>query len=432
MMLFLLFFVLVVYSLIYIIILEDQKRELSELTRQESRIIRHYLAENTIKELHGLEKQPIVLAGVDQFFYYVVDEKGQLIMGQEMIPEARSALLELLQGWIPRKNDIREESLTFSFPERSELDEGPSRERSTKEVKLLIDGMPLFHKGEFIGILYIGKDITFAYQLFRWLLIILIGLAVLFLGVALVISRHMAKKAMIPISEAFARQREFVGDASHELRTPLSVMLSSINALEMVDCVDEDPFTRKLIVNMKNEVKRMTKLVSDLLVMARADSGVIERNSEMFDFQPLAEEVYESVSPLAHEKRIHLRTFFSSSLFVNGDRERLAQLLYILLDNAMKYTSSEGTVDLAVSNEGKKLIIRVQDTGIGIDPSEHSRIFDRFYRSDKSRSRAKGGYGLGLSIAKWIVDSHGGTIEIESALGQGSVFTISLPIVQPS
>lgn len=386
------------------------------------------MADNAIKELQGLESQQIVLAGVDQFFYYVVDTDGDLIMGQETIPQIRPDLLQLLQGWIPRKNDVREETLQITFPKREEIGKGPHRIGDSQTVKLMIDGRPLFYNGQFIGMLYIGKDISFAYHLFKWLLVILTLLAVLFFGIALFISRYMSKKAMIPISKAFARQQEFVGDASHELRTPLSIMLSSINAMEMTDSMNEDPFARKLLVNMKTEVKRMTKLVSDLLTLARTDSGMMERQQETFDFFKTAEKVVGSVQSLAQAKQIRLHFEASPSIQVNGDSERLTQLLYILLDNAIKYTPDGGEISLLLKGQKKELTIIVEDTGIGIPSDDYDRIFDRFYRSDKSRSRSMGGYGLGLAIAKWIVSTHGGSIEVDSKPEQGSVFTVRLPI----
>ncbi|OCA92309.1 sensor histidine kinase [Pseudobacillus wudalianchiensis] len=430
MMLFLALFVMIVYFLVYVVVMEDQKSELGELTHRESRIILDYLAENTLKELQGLESQQIVLAGVDQFFYYVVDREGNLVMGQEMLPQMRMDLLQLLQGWIPRKNEVREETLQITVPKKEEIGHGPRRIGDDAKVKLMIDGRPLFYNDQFIGMLYIGKDITFVHQLFKWLLIVLVILAILFFGVALFMSRYMSKKAMIPISQAFARQREFVGDASHELRTPLSIMLSSINAIEMTDSMEEDPFVRKLLLNMKTEVKRMTKLVSDLLVLARSDSGIIEHQLKPFDFRPAAEKVVESVYPLAQEKKISLDFDTPSAVPVSGDPERLTQLLYILLDNAIKYTPDEGKVNLSLTMDKRELSITVQDTGIGIEPEDCTRIFDRFYRSDKSRSRAMGGHGLGLSIAKWIVTIHGGTIGVDSKLRKGSTFIVRLPIIQ--
>lgn len=426
-MLFLVLFIVVVYTLLYIVILRDQHRELEQLTRQETRIISDYLAESARNELQGLESQELVLAGVDQFFYYVTDANGNFVMGSEIMPHMQGELFDLVAGWVPKQNEIREETLQVTFDERRiggrEIDEGPKSDT----VRLLIDGSPIFYKNQFVGMLYIGKDISFAYQLFQWLLIVLVGLTVLFAGIAVLISYLMSKKAMGPISTVFNRQKEFVGDASHELRTPLSVMLSSIDAIEMTDGVEEDPFAQKLLRNMKSEVKRMTGLVSDLLVLARADSGGVERTLDQVNMQAEAANVVESLLPHAEANGVSLQLEAPDELFVTGDRARLKQLMYILLDNAVKYSPDGGSASLELSESGRYWTMKVADEGIGIHPDDQPRIFDRFFRSDKSRTRSVGGHGLGLSIAKWIVDIHQGTISVESEPGKGSTFTVNIP-----
>jgi signal transduction histidine kinase len=136
----------------------------------------------------------------------------------------------------------------------------------------------------------------------------------------------------------------------------------------------------------------------------------------------------ESVSPLAASKQIALEMHAPDKLTATGDPQRLSQLLYILLDNAIKYTANGGEVRLTLSKEESQLCLQVQDTGIGIKPEDQDHIFERFYRADKSRSRQMGGHGLGLSIAKWIVETHGGTIQLASEIGKGSTFTIRIPI----
>jgi signal transduction histidine kinase len=296
----------------------------------------------------------------------------------------------------------------------------------------MIASHSIYYKGQFIGQLYIGKDISFVYQLFHWLLMILVALGIVFFGVATFMSVVMSKRAMIPISGAFSRQREFVADASHELRTPLSVLLSSIDAMEMTiepakEEEGQENFVGKLLSNMRQEVKRMTNLVSDLLTLARSDSNTIETKTETFDFRPHADKALESVSPLAASKQISLNLDAPATLMATGDPQRLSQLLYILLDNAIKYTPNGGEVRLSLSDEARQLCIKVQDTGIGIKQEDQDHIFERFYRADKSRSRQMGGHGLGLSITKWIVGTHGGSIQLVSEVGKGSTFVIRIP-----
>nr|WP_277717584.1 HAMP domain-containing sensor histidine kinase [Priestia flexa]WEZ10310.1 HAMP domain-containing sensor histidine kinase [Priestia flexa] len=204
-------------------------------------------------------------------------------------------------------------------------------------------------------------------------------------------------------------------------------MLSSINALEMQDEVNEDPFSKKLVGNMKAEVKRMTKLVSDLLTLARSDASKNQQAFNKFDIKKMVEKVMQSVEPLAHSKNISLHLEAPDQIELSGDEEKLTQLMYILLDNGIKYTTPQGHVKVLIKQRTNAVEIRVADTGVGIHKDEQKRIFDRFYRADKSRSRQMGGHGLGLAIAKWIVDMHKGTIKVESEPEKGTTFRISLP-----
>lgn len=427
--LFLILFSVIVYSVLYFSILKNQEQELQTLVEQEAKLIEDYLVTNQKSDLRGFQNQELVFAGVNQFFYYVVNTNGELLMGSESDERLRPALLELLDGRAQRDGDIRKETMEIerSFGGRGKLREFNPPERM-QNIRLLIASHSVYEDGQYIGQLYVGKDISFAYQLFKWLWIIFLMIGIIFIGVAIFMSAVMSKRAMIPISKAFARQREFVADASHELRTPLSVLLSSVDAMEMTIDTKKEDFAGKLLSNMRQEVKRMTNLVSDLLTLARSDSNIIERRTETFDYLPYAVKAIESVQPLADSKEIALHLEAPDRVMVDGDPQRLSQLLYILLDNAIKYTPNGGDVRLTLFVEGHELCIKVQDNGIGIKKEDHHRIFERFYRADKSRSRQMGGHGLGLSIAKWIVETHQGTIKISSELGKGTTFIIQIPI----
>jgi signal transduction histidine kinase len=431
-MLFLVLFIAVVYTILYATIFKDQERELESSVSHEARSIEEYLRFQNHKGRLEFRNQESVEKDVDQFFYYVVNHSGELVLGDELIPELRTKLVTTVSEWNPNRNEILQKTFHVDSSEKRSNDKGrkgefrPTQRKDT--IRLMIAGQPISYKGEVIGMLYIGKEVSLAYQVFKWLLIILLGLAILFSGVALVISYYMSKKAMIPITRAFSKQREFVADASHELRTPLSVMLSSINAMEMTLELKEEDYSHKLLGNMKKEVKRMTGLVGDLLTLARSDSGTIEYVNERFDFRPIAEEVMGSVRTMAESKQIDLSFDAPESLSVYGDPNRLTQLLYILLDNAMKYTPNGGEAKLSLTVKGRELFITMKDTGIGIKSEDYDRIFERFYRVDKARTRQAGGHGLGLAIAKWIVESHKGTIHVSSKQGEGSTFFIRIPI----
>ncbi|MEC1525565.1 ATP-binding protein [Neobacillus niacini] len=429
--LFLVLFIMIVYSVLYFSILRNQETELETLVRQEAGFLEDYLTTNEKSDFRGIQNQEIVFAGVNQLFYYVVNSNGELIMGNEADPRIRTAVLGILNQRGQNDGEILKDTLHLEGSKKGRGKPGEffQRERE-RDVRLIIASQSIYDKGRLVGKLFIGKDISFAYQLFHWLLIILLILGLVFVGVAIFISNAMSKKAMIPISRAFTRQREFVADASHELRTPLSVLLSSLDAIDMTIDTKKEEFTGRLLSNMRQEVKRMTSLVSDLLTLARSDSTIIERTTETFDFLPHAKKAIESVQSLADSKQIKLHLEAPDSLVTTGDPQRLSQLLYILLDNAIKYTPNMGEVWLLLSREGQQMSIRVKDTGIGIRKEDSHRIFERFYRADKSRSRQMGGHGLGLSIAKWIVETHKGTIHISSEIGKGTEFTIRLPLTQ--
>jgi signal transduction histidine kinase len=421
---------MIVYSVLYFSILRNQETELETLVTQEASFLEDYLTTNEKSDFRGIQNQEVVFAGVNQLFYYVVNSNGELIMGNEADQRMRSAVLDILNVRGMNDGEILKETLHLDGNERGRGKSGEFFQRGEPErnIRLIIASQSIYDKGRFVGKLFIGKDITFAYQLFHWLLIILLVIGIVFVGVALLISTAMSKKAMIPISRAFTRQREFVADASHELRTPLSVLLSSLDAIDMTLDTKKEEFAGKLLFNMRQEVKRMTGLVSDLLTLARSDSNIIERRTETFDFLPHAEKAIESVQPLAESKQIRLHLEAPDSLIAKGDSQRLSQLLYILLDNAIKYTPNDGEVWLYLLMEGNELCILVRDTGIGIKKEDQIHIFERFYRVDKSRSRQMGGHGLGLSIAKWIVETHNGTINIASEVGKGTIFTIRIPL----
>lgn len=427
--LFLILFIMIVYSVLYFSILRNQETELETLVKQEAGFLEDYLTTNEKSDFRGIENQEVVFAGVNQLFYYVVNSNGELIMGNEADQRLRSAVLNSLNRRVLHDGEILKETLHLEGNVKGRGKPGEFFQREPeRDIRLIIASQSIYDNGRFVGKLFIGKDVTFAYQLFHWLLIILLIIGFVFVGVALFISAAMSKKAMIPISRAFTRQREFVGDASHELRTPLSVLLSSLDAIEMTIDTKKEEFAGKLLSNMRKEVKRMTSLVSDLLTLARSDSNIIERRTETFDFLPHAEKAIESVQSLSESKQISLHLEAPDSLIVTGDPQRLSQLLYILLDNAIKYTPNEGEVWLLLSREGQELCIRVKDTGIGIKKEDYHLVFERFYRADKSRSRQMGGHGLGLSIAKWIVETHEGTINISSEIGKGTEFTIRIPL----
>ncbi|WP_170291819.1 sensor histidine kinase [Heliobacterium mobile] len=350
-------------------------------------------------------------------FYLLTDEKGSSIRSREVLPSIQPVVMEQIRDWVPTKTETK----LVSVPGMRD-----------QEFQLLIAVQPLYEGNRFIGAAYAGFDVTSSHHVLQRLLFVLGVLSLLSLFFAAGAAYYMAGRAMVPIVQSFTRQREFVADASHELRTPLSVLHSSIEVIEADDSRNLSEFSQQVLSDMKDEVRRMTRLVSDLLTLARADSGNLELLRENFDLRALIDQILRTFQHQATSKGVAMDFKGLSTISIWGDRERITQLLFILVDNAVKYTPTGGHVTLALELvkqvKGQQVRVTVQDTGIGIPEEAQTRIFDRFYRVDKGRSRQMGGTGLGLSIARWIVEAHGGTIQVESTAGSGSIFSASLPL----
>ncbi len=226
-------------------------------------------------------------------------------------------------------------------------------------------------------------------------------------------------------------RREFVANVSHELRTPLTNIKGYTETLiDGGDALDAE--TRKTFLDVVyNESDRMSRIVKDLLTLSRLDSNHMEMNMARMDIIVSARAAVQSMKLEAENQQIKLNNDLPESLpEIFGDRERLEQVVLNLISNAVKYNRPEGTVTVSGGVDDKNVFIRVEDTGLGIPEEDLGRIFERFYRVDKARSRQQGGTGLGLAISKEIAETHGGTIKFESIYGQGSTVTLLLPIAE--
>ncbi|HLP17801.1 MAG TPA: ATP-binding protein [Bacteroidota bacterium] len=230
------------------------------------------------------------------------------------------------------------------------------------------------------------------------------------------------------LQHSFDQIQQFSIDASHELRTPLTIMRGEIEmALRAQQTSDE---YRLVLSSTLDEIMRMSSIIDNLLTLAKADVGQDTLNLEPLSLSAIIKELYEDSAILAEPKNICVILQRLDDISMLGDDVRLHQMLLNLVSNAIKYTPEDGEVRLSLTQDDGFAIIQVSDTGIGIPKENLSRIFDRFYRVDKSRSREMGGTGLGLSIAKWAAEAHGGEILVESEIGIGSTFTVLLPIVE--
>jgi len=237
----------------------------------------------------------------------------------------------------------------------------------------------------------------------------------------------MAGRALVPLKEAYDKQKQFAADASHELRTPLAVVMASADLL-LADPSIQNPFLRQVLEDLKSEVKKMTNLVSDLLMVARSDNNALKFKIQRVDLTELIAQVVRTMKPIAEKKNILLvGEEFDRKTFVNCDEQKIKQLAIILVDNAIKYTTSGGSVLVRFeSADDTQTIFSVADSGIGIAEEDLDKVFERFYRVDKARSREMGGNGLGLAIAAEIVKLHDGKISVASKLGEGTKFTVTL------
>ncbi|HEX7235700.1 MAG TPA: ATP-binding protein [Gammaproteobacteria bacterium] len=229
------------------------------------------------------------------------------------------------------------------------------------------------------------------------------------------------------LEAAFKRISRFTADASHELRTPLAVMRTTAEVA--LRHSGEGGEHRAALGAVVGEIERTTQLVDNLLLIAKADAGSAQLARIPVDIAAAAEEAHAQMSILARTKGIALEVRLPAEpVVVIGDRDALRRLFSILLDNALKYTAAGGAAEVVVSRNGAHALGVVTDTGIGIPADDLPHVFDRFYRVDRARSRELGGAGLGLAIARWIVESHGGEIGVASELERGSRFEVRLPL----
>ncbi|MDR3564890.1 MAG: HAMP domain-containing sensor histidine kinase [Negativicutes bacterium] len=277
------------------------------------------------------------------------------------------------------------------------------------------------------GTLLVFEDLESRENMLRILVIALAVTGLVCLLLSLLGSLFLASRALVPIQKAWQQQKDFIADASHELRTPLTVIRTN---LEIVLQNQDEPVANqnKWLNNIKEESEHMAELLNSLLFLARADSQQQFMDKDPFALDQMASQAAEAFKLIAEAKQVSFNVVLNDRITVVGDEARIKQVLGLLVDNALRHTSSGGTVSLEILQTAKTATIIVADNGEGIAPEHLDKIFDRFYQVDQSRF--KGGAGLGLAIAKWIVESHGGRIQVASVPGAGTKFTIELPLPQ--
>lgn len=350
-----------------------------------------------------------------QVFYYIVDSKRQLVKYDPPVSILRNVVYEQIKKW----DSLRDTKIIAVRLPTGEM------------AALALAAHEVHYQEEFLATVYVGRDVTaYARSLMRSV-ITLTASAFLFIILAAICGYFLAGKVTIPMEESIKRKKQFIADASHELRTPLSVLLTSMEAIEMDKDTLLSPFAVQIMQDAKDEFFRLKKLVNNLLTLARTDTGEIKLRKEIFPINLVVEQVLHSLKTAAEQKAITIVVMMSEYIEVNADPERIHQLLYILVDNGLKYSSPQSQLEINIECIEKNMVphikIIVADRGRGIPLKFQKQIFQRFFRIDESRSRTTEGSGLGLSIAQWIVTAHQGEIFVQSELNQGSEFIVIIP-----
>lgn len=337
-------------------------------------------------------------------FYAKIDNKGKVFETSHNLPIAKDQLQVLVNKVLtqPKADTVTNEKNQEEF-------------RFYKAPLTDAEGSIIVFLGTSLEKLYIGH-----------LIAVLIIAGIVGIILTLFCSLFMANKALIPIQKSWETQKNFVGDASHELRTPLTVIQTN---LEIVMDNPTETVENQLLwlENIQLETKLMSKLVDDLLFLARTNSPQTLINFDCFRLDLAIAEALQAFEPVAAQKNLALETSIDPEITFQGDSIRIKQLAAILVDNAIKYTPAGGKITVQLKKANNHIQLIVTDTGEGIGPEHQEKVFLRFYRVDKARSRDSGGTGLGLPIAEWIVKAHHGTIKLNSVLNQGTVVTVNLP-----
>ena len=347
----------------------------------------------------------------DRLFFYVFDEDGRLLNFARASFRIEPFILDVMSQWKANEGEM----VVVSKPNEN-----------AHKTKLMMTSLKINEPGMPAQTVYVGKDVTALYNGMEKATMIMAVLGLLALIIATIVGHLLSGKAMVPLKAAYEKQRQFAADASHELRTPLAVVMASADLLQNDPSI-KSPFLKQVIEDVRDEVKKLTKLVSDLLVVARSDNKALKLKPSKFDMGGVTAQVARLMQPLAEQKQITLVAEKMPKVLVQADEQKIRQLVLILVDNALKYTPEGGkvTVEFRKAEKGR-ICLAVSDTGIGISKEDQEKVFDRFYRVDKARSREMGGNGLGLAIAQEIVNLHQGKISIQSELGKGTTFLVEL------
>lgn len=278
-----------------------------------------------------------------------------------------------------------------------------------------------------IGRLYMFKNMEFYYEAAYETLLVLLCIALVLFIPACLLGYWLSKRNIRPIQLMYEKQKQFTADASHEMRTPLAVLNLAVQGLLEDTESRYSSFASETLQMIKTEVGRLRKLTDTLMELARRDNLGLKVKKERIDFTALCRQVINQCSLVAEEKQQRIKADLPEHLFLKGDADSLNMLLIILLDNAVKYSPIASEILVKAADKRDSIILQVQDQGIGISDADKEKIFDRFYRVDKVRSREQGGLGLGLALALSIVRLHDGKITVLDNKPQGTIMQVMLP-----
>ena len=337
-----------------------------------------------------------------------------------------------------------------------------------KEPPLRLISMPIMYRGNLLYIVQVGTSMESVGETLHRFLVLLVVAIPIALAVSLAGGWFLAGRALRPVDKitlaaqriaagdlsqrlsmpaahdeigrlaatfnnmigrldiSFRQIRQFTSDASHELRTPLTIMKGETDLVLRRPRPLED--YQSVLESNLEEIDRMTRIVDELLFLSRADMGEVKVESLPVSMESLVEDIHRQAKLLAQDRNIEVLLGTVMPVVVQGDDLRLRELLLNLVENAMKYSHPGGKVEISLLNDGREARLSVTDHGIGIAPADHKKIFQRFFRTDIARGHTKKGTGLGLAICAWIAELHKGRVEVKSDLGQGSTFTVVLPL----
>lgn len=338
--------------------------------------------------------------------YWIAPDKT-ILSAEEIDHEISKYIREYVENWNYPSKKI--ETIYIKSP------------KSKMVWHFIMTGQELYDGDTYLGKVVVGTNLTpldkisKRYTRVAIIIILIVSLSAFFIG------NYFASKAVLPVEKTMQIQKEFIGDASHEMRTPLSVMLAS------VDMIEGKASDKKIISNMKTEIMNMRELVNSLLVLARIEDTESKTGFSSFNLSNLIKNVVKNLQIVANKKNIKIKVNVGH-IHIFANESSIKNLITILLDNAIKYSNENTEINIKASRHLGYIKIAFKDQGIGIPPEDLDKIFARFYRVDKARSQKTAGYGLGLAMAKKILELHKGKIEVESSYKKGSTFTVTLPI----